>query len=79
MSKESKSVAIPDEIIMGKIFLIRGKKVLLDKDLAELYGVDTKQLKRAVRRNLARFPEDFMFELNTSEFNDLRSQFGTSS
>ena len=64
---------------MGKIYLIRGKKVLLDKDLAELYGVETKQLKRAVRRNLTRFPEDFMFELNTNEFNDLRSQFGTSS
>jgi len=79
MSKESKSVAIQDEIIMGKIYLIRGKKVLLDKDLAELYGVDTKQLKRAVRRNITRFPEDFMFELNTNEFYNLRSQFGTSS
>ncbi len=79
MTKASKSVAIPDEIIMRKIYLIRGTKVLLDKDLAELYGVDTKQLKRAVRRNITRFPEDFMFELNTNEFNDLRSQFGTSS
>jgi phage regulator Rha-like protein len=79
MTKGSNKIAIPDEIIMGKIYLIRGKKVLLDKDLAELYGVDTKQLKRAVRRNLTRFPEDFMFELNTNEFNDLRSQFGTSS
>ncbi|HPT70540.1 MAG TPA: ORF6N domain-containing protein [Syntrophomonas sp.] len=77
--KESKSIAIPDEIIMGKIYLIRGKKILLDKDLAELYGVDTKQLKRAVRRNITRFPEDFMFELNANEFNDLRRQFGTSS
>ena len=73
MSKESKSVAIQDEIIMGKIYLIRGKKVLLDKDLAELYGVDTKQLKRAVRRNITRFPEDFMFELNTNEFYNLRA------
>ncbi len=79
MSKESKSVAIPDEIIMGKIYLIRGRKVLLDNDLAELYGVDNKQLKRAVRRNITRFPEDFMFELKRNEFNDLRSQFGTSS
>lgn len=79
MSKESKSVAIPDEIIMGKIYLIRGRKVLLDNDLAELYGVDNKQLKRAVRRNITRFPEDFMFELRRNEFNDLRSQFGTSS
>jgi hypothetical protein len=79
MKNESKSVAIPDEIIMGKIYLIRGKQVLLDNDLAELYSVDTKQLKRAVRRNITRFPEDFMFELNTKEFSDLRSQFGTSS
>ena len=53
--------------------------MLLDKDLAELYGVETKQLKRAVRRNITRFPEDFMFELNKDEFMDLRSQFGTSS
>ena len=52
---------------------------MLDKDLAELYNVDTKQLKRAVRRNSSRFPEDFMFELNAKEFNDLRSQSGTSS
>ncbi len=79
MSAESQSISIPDEIVMGKIYLIRGKKVLLDKDLAELYGVDTKQLKRAVRRNMTRFPEDFMFELNQNEFKDLRSQSGTSS
>jgi len=52
---------------------------MLDHDLAELYGIETKQLKRAVRRNIDRFPEDFMFELTTEEFNDLRSQFGTSS
>ena len=79
MSAESQSISIPDEIVMGKIYLIRGKKVLLDKDLAELYGVETKQLKRAVRRNMTRFPEDFMFELNQNEFKDLRSQSGTSS
>ena len=79
MSERAKSVSIPDEVIMGKIYLIRGGKVLLDKDLAELYGVETKQLKRAVRRNITRFPEDFMFELNKDEFMDLRSQFGTSS
>jgi phage regulator Rha-like protein len=79
MTKESKLVAIPDEIIMGKIYLIRNKKVMLDQDLAELYNVDTKQLKRAVKRNITRFPEDFMFELDYKEFNDLRSQIGTSS
>lgn len=70
---------IPDEVIMDKIYLIRGQKVMLDRDLAELYGVETKQLKRAVRRNISRFPEDFMFELSDAEFANLRSHFGTSS
>jgi len=79
MESKKNSIAIPDEIIMQKIYLIRGKNVMLDKDLAELYNVETKQLKRAVRRNIIRFPEDFMFELNQKEFNDLRSQIGTSS
>ena len=53
---------IPEETIVEKIFLIRGQKVMIDKDLAELYGVGTKVLKQAVRRNMERFPEDFMFE-----------------
>ncbi len=79
MTKKNLIVAIPDEVIMDKIYLIRGQKVMLDRDLAELYGVETKQLKRAVRRNISRFPEDFMFELSDAEFTDLRSQFGTSS
>ena len=61
------------------ILLIRGQKVMLDRDPAELYGVETKQLKRAVRRNLTRFPKDFMFELSKEEFDNLRSHFGTSS
>jgi hypothetical protein len=56
-----------------------GQKVMLDRDLAKLYGVETKQLKRAVRRNIARFPKDFMFELTKEELDDLRSQSGTSS
>ncbi len=64
---------------MSKIYLIRGQKVMLDMDLAELYGVETKQLKRAVRRNEKRFPLDFMFELANDEFENLRSNFGTSS
>jgi phage regulator Rha-like protein len=63
---------------MNKIYLIRDKKVMLDSDLAELYEVETKQLKRAVRRNIKRFPDDFMFELTENEFTNLRSQFGTS-
>jgi len=74
----SNEIIIPDEIISSKIYLIREQKVMLDKDLAELYAVETKQLKRQVRRNMERFPEDFMFELNQQEFEILRSQFGTS-
>ena len=70
---------IPEEVIMSKIYLIRGRKVMLDMDISELYGVGTKQLKRAVRRNERRFPPDFMFELSQDEFENLRSQIGTSS
>lgn len=66
-----------DEAITGRIHLIRGRKVMLDSDLAELYGVETKQLKRQVRRNLSRFPEDFMFELTSEETEFSRSQIGT--
>lgn len=75
----AKTIGIPEEVIMNKIYLIRGQKVMLDRDLAELYGVETKQLKRQVRRNSARFPEDFMFELSQEELQNLRSQIGTSS
>ena len=63
---------------MSKIYLIRGQKVMLDMDLAALYGVETKQLKRAVRRNMERFPHDFMFALTSGELSKWRSQFGTS-
>ena len=72
-------VLIPDEIISNKIFLIREVKVMLDKDLAELYGVSTGNLNKAVKRNIKRFPEDFMFQLNLEEFEILKFQFGTSS
>ena len=72
-----KKALVPTEVIVTKIIFLRGEKVLLDRDLAELYGVETKQLKRAVRRNLPRFPSDFMFELTREEYNSLRSQFGT--
>lgn len=74
----NKSVMIPDELIMNKIYLIRDKKVMLDRYLAELYGVETKRLKEAVRRNIDRFPEDFMFELTKEEFSNWRTQFATS-
>jgi len=70
---------LPAEIIEKKILIIRGDKVMLDADLAELYGVETKMLIRAVKRNIERFPEDFMIQLDTDEFDNLRFQFGTSS
>lgn len=66
------------QIIQNKIYEIRGKKVMLDFDLAELYGTETKVLKQAVRRNIKRFPGDFMFELSFEEFTSLRSQIVTS-
>ncbi|MFA5287559.1 MAG: ORF6N domain-containing protein [Candidatus Omnitrophota bacterium] len=66
------------EVIATKILLIRGKKVMLDKDLAKLYGVGTKRLNEQVRRNKARFPEDFMFQLTEEETDSLRSQNATS-
>jgi hypothetical protein len=70
---------IPRERIERCIYLIRGQKVMLDNDLADLYGVETKALNRAVKRNLERFPEDFMFQLTPEEAENLRCHFGTSS
>ena len=67
------------QIIQSKIFEIRGYRVMLDFDLAELYQVETKYLKRAVKRNIERFPHDFMFEVNLEEFKSLRCKIGTSS
>ncbi len=67
------------EQIATQIYFVRGEKVLLDRDLAMLYGVETKVLKQTVKRNISRFPEDFMFELTAEEFSILRSQFVTSS
>ena len=68
-----------DEILASKIYVIRKQKVMLDRDLANLYGVETRALKQAVRRNIDRFPEDFMSEMSDKEFEDWRSQFVTSS
>ena len=73
-----KLISIPDEKILDKIFLIRGQKVMIDRDLAILYGVPTKVLKQAVKRNRERFPSDFMFEMSGKEFQNWRSQFVTS-
>jgi len=76
MNKTAKEliVAIPTDRIASRIFWIRGKKVMMDRDLAELYGVETRTLNQAVRRNKERFPEDFMFQLTKNEFADLISQ-----
>jgi hypothetical protein len=79
MVKRDSHLMIPDEVIMGKIYLIRGQKVILDRDLAELYEVETKALKQAVKRNIDIFPEHFIFELTEEEFKNLRSQIVTSS
>jgi len=73
------NVMIPDEVIVDKIYYIRGKKVMLDRDLADLYQVETKRLKEQVRRNIDRFPDDFMFELTKEELSEWRYNFGTSS
>jgi hypothetical protein len=67
MAKSKSEVIISDEIVMSKILLIRGKKVMIDRDLAELYGITTKQMNQQVKRNLKRFPKDFMFQLTTEE------------
>lgn len=73
------TLEIPDEIITNKIFVVRGKKVILDRDLAGLYDVETRRLNEQVKRNIDRFPPDFMFQLTMEEFENLKSQFATSS
>jgi phage regulator Rha-like protein len=77
--KKEGLVTRPEEVIINKIFLIRGEKVMLDSDLAELFGVETKRLKEQVKRNIERFPEKFLFELTKDETQNLRSQIATSS
>src|SRR5436190_20010159 len=79
MPKNIKLPIITDELVMNKIYLIRGHKVMLDFDLAKLYHVETKRLKEQVNRNQERFPDDFMFQLTKDEFEILRSQIATSS
>ena len=76
---ENINTCVPDEKIISKIYLIRGVKVMLDRDLAELYGVTTGNLNKAVKRNSKRFPDDFMFKLSNEEFNNLMFQTGISS
>ncbi|WAC42026.1 ORF6N domain-containing protein [Pedobacter sp. SL55] len=70
--------SISDDIVVNKIYEIQNQKVMLDSDLAELYGVETKVLNQAIKRNIERFPDDFMFQLTETEWQSLRSQFVTS-
>ena len=72
-------VMVSEENILKKIYLIRGQKVMLDRDLAEMYGVEVRVLNQAVKRNSTRFPEDFMFQINRDEFQNLKSQIVISS
>lgn len=81
MTKTKNLSTLPDERIINQIYFIRGKKVMFDKDLAKLYGVQTRELNKAVKRNIERFPGDFMFQLGKSEFEAFQSlmfQNGTS-
>ncbi|MCX6180705.1 MAG: ORF6N domain-containing protein [Bacteroidetes bacterium] len=77
--KTQQGITTPDEMLINKIYFIRGQKVMLDRDLAELYGVETRRLNEQVRRNIDRFPEDFMFQLTPEELENLMSHFATSS
>jgi phage regulator Rha-like protein len=79
MAKKELQALVAEQKILNRIYAIRGEKIMLDRDLAQMYGVETKQLKRQVKRNIERFPKDFMFELTKKEFENLRSQTGTSS
>ena len=73
------NLLLPVEVVARKIFIIRGQRIMLDSDLAQLYQVETKALNRAVKRNAERFPDDFMFQLTEEEAKNLRCQFATSS
>lgn len=77
MTKKDTALTIPDELVMNKIYFIRGQKVMLDNDLAELYNIETKRLKEQVKRNIERFPKHFMFELTKEEAEVSRSQIAT--
>jgi len=74
----AKRKSLPDELIASKIYVVRGQKVMIDRDLAELYGVETRTLKQSVRRNTERFPKDFMFEMSPKEFKQWTKEHATS-
>ena len=77
MSKSTEIPIIPEDLVLNRIYLIRGQKVMLDFDLAKLYATEAKRLKEAVRRNKDRFPEDFMFMLTENEWTSLRTQIAS--
>jgi len=77
MNQSAQSI-IPEEYVASKIYFIRGQKVILDSDLADFYGIETGNLNKAVKRNIERFPEDFMFQLTKEELENWRSQIVTS-
>ena len=79
MAQDKSHLIVPDEIVMNKIYFIRGQNVMFDNDLAELYKVETRRLNEQVQRNIERFPKDFMFQLTKEEFENLKSQIATSS
>ena len=75
MAKKQTELMVPDELVMNQIYFIRGQKVMIDRDLAALYGVETRILNQAVKRNILRFPEDFMFQMSKKELENWKSQF----
>lgn len=77
MAKKETELMVPDELVMSQIYFIRGQKVMIDRDLAELYTVETKRLKEALNRNISRFPNDFMFQMTKEELENWRSHFAT--
>jgi ORF6N domain len=79
MARKELQALVVEQKILNKIYAVRGERVMLDQDPAEMSSVETKQLKRQVKRNIERFPKDLMFELTVKEFENLRSQIGTSS
>lgn len=79
MAKQELQVLVAEQKILNRIYVIRGQKVMLDEDLAPMYGVETRRLNEQVKRNLKRFPKDFMFTLTRKEFENLKSQNATSS
>ncbi len=79
MAKKELQVLMGEQKILSRIYVIRGEKIMLDRDLAEMYGVETKVFNQSVKRNIERFPKDFMFTLSEKEWENLRSQFVTSS